>query len=96
MYMTTTLRREIEKITGDCFEEAKHDFDLGGFYEDDGAQCLCGKEIGNVFTIIHKITEEKYPVGCNCVKHFKNGEWISKVKSLQYAKKHRIGGNSPN
>ena len=92
MYMSSALRREIEKIAGDCFEEAKHDFDLGGAYEDDGAQCICQKEIGNVFTIIHKVTGEKYPVGCGCVKQFGQEKWDKKVKAIQYARKHFVGG----
>ena len=94
MYMSSALRREIEKITGDCFEEAKHDFDLGGAYEDGGAQCICGKEIGNVFTIIHKANGEKYPLGCGCIKHFGKEAWNKKVKAIQYAKKHFVGGRN--
>ena len=90
--MSSALRREIEKITGDCFEEAKHDFDLGDVYEDEGAQCICGKEIGNIFTIIHKANGEKYPLGCNCVKQFGQEKWDKKVKAIQYARKHFVGG----
>lgn len=77
--MSKNLEKLIKELKGYSIEgDVIPQWELVGIYKCDGAKCVCGKSIKNVFVIWNNDTEKEVDIGSECIKYF-TGEKDSSI-----------------
>lgn len=83
----------IKNSHSNTFEDAKYEWCIFDFEEEENAECICGKKhIKQCYTIKNKINSKLlYPVGSECIKRFCNPTLVCEMKSI--SNKYKIFNN---